>query len=116
MKEDTKYDYVNPDHYKMKSVETIDKMVAIWGPFNTSIFCELSAFKYRERIGLKPEQPAQRELDKIKWYENKVVELRKMEERPTTEQHQKLLSKYIDLKDKYWKLSYNKAANPDPKS
>jgi hypothetical protein len=97
---DSNYDYVNPDHYKMKSVETIDKMIAIWGVENTAMHCEMCAFKYRERIGLKPGQPIEQEMKKIKWYEDKAVELRAMEEAPTRLQHQTLLDKYVELKQR----------------
>lgn len=70
------YDYINPSHYCSGSIETIDKMVRIWGKEATATHCEMCAFKYRERIGLKPDQPVERELEKIKWYENKAKELR----------------------------------------
>jgi hypothetical protein len=39
-------------------------------------FCEMSAFKYRQRMGLKPEQPIESDLKKAKWYEAKALELR----------------------------------------
>lgn len=39
--------------------------------------CELNAFKYRMRMGEKPEQPIDRDLEKEKWYINKANELRK---------------------------------------
>lgn len=80
MSEDTNYNYINPDHYKASSVETIDKMVAIYGEMITAYHCELCAFKYRERIGNKPNQPIAREIEKIKWYEDKAQDLRKSSE------------------------------------
>ena len=70
------YDYINPSHYKQSSIETIDMMVAIWGKEKVADYCTISAFKYRSRIGNKPDQPVERELEKIKWYENKAKELR----------------------------------------
>ena len=51
-------------------------MVAIWGKEKVADYCTISAFKYRARIGNKPDQPVERELEKIKWYENKAKELR----------------------------------------
>ena len=70
------YDFVNPDHYKQFSVEVIDMMVAIWGKEATAIHCEMCAFKYRMRMGEKPEQPIERDLEKVNWYLNKAKELR----------------------------------------
>jgi hypothetical protein len=70
------YDMVNPPHYKNKPIETIEKMRRIWGDEMTSIYCDMTAFKYRERIGDKPGQPLEQEIKKIKWYESKSNELR----------------------------------------
>lgn len=70
------YDYVNPSHYKAFSVETIDMMVAIWGKDAVAKHCEMCAFKYRMRVGTKPEQPIDRDLAKAKWYTDKANELR----------------------------------------
>ena len=70
------YDMVNPSHYKDKPIETIEKMRRIWGDEMTSIYCDMTAFKYRERIGDKPGQPLEQEIKKIKWYESKSKELR----------------------------------------
>ena len=70
------YDFVNPSHYKQSPIETIDMMVAIWGKEKVADYCEICVFKYRSRIGNKPDQPVERELEKIKWYENKAKELR----------------------------------------
>ena len=73
-----KYEMVNhPTHYNSSSVETIEKMVRIWGKEQTAMWCEMTAFKYRERIGLKPDNSLEQEMGKIKWYESKARELRK---------------------------------------
>ena len=71
------YDFINPDHYKKYSVEVIDMMIAIYGKEKTATYCELNAFKYRMRMGQKPEQPIERDLEKEKWYINKANELKK---------------------------------------
>ena len=73
---DAEYDYINPQHYKSFSVETIDMMVGIYGSYITAYYCELNAFKYRMRLGNKPNQPIGRDLEKARWYENKARELR----------------------------------------
>jgi hypothetical protein len=70
------YDYVNPDHYKKGNKEVIDMMVDIWGKEDVAKHCEMNAFKYRMRMGEKPNQPLEQELKKAKWYEDKAKELR----------------------------------------
>jgi hypothetical protein len=77
MEEEKKeYEHVNsPNHYNNYSIEVIDMMVGIYGVENTIIFCEMNAFKYRMRIGTKPDQPIERDLEKEKWYLNKAKEL-----------------------------------------
>jgi hypothetical protein len=69
------YDYVNPSHYQGFRKEVIDMMVDIWGVDAVSKHCEMCAFKYRMRLGLKPEQPVERDLAKAIWYENKARDL-----------------------------------------
>jgi len=71
------YEYVNhPSHYNSSSIETIEKMRRIWGNEQTALWCEMTAFKYRDRIGNKPDNSNDQEVGKIKWYENKARELR----------------------------------------
>lgn len=71
------YDYVQrPPHYTSGSKEVIDMMVDIWGREKVAAHCEMCAFKYRMRVGKKPDQPIQRDLEKAQWYENKAAELR----------------------------------------
>ena len=71
------YDYINPNHYKQGSKEVIDMMVAIYGKEAVASHCEITAFKYRMRLGNKPDQPIERDFEKCKWYESKAKELRK---------------------------------------
>lgn len=75
-KEVKEYDYINPNHYKQGDKEVIEMMVDIWGAENVAKYCSMNAFKYRMRMGLKPNQSIEQELDKAKWYENKAKELR----------------------------------------
>lgn len=71
------YDYINPNHYKGTfSKEVIDMMVDVWGKEKVADYCEINAFKYRMRLGNKPDQPIERDYEKAKWYENKAKELR----------------------------------------
>lgn len=76
--EKEKYEYVNhPSHYNNYRMETIDMMLKLWGPENTATFCEMNAYKYRMRLGLKPENPIDQDLEKEKWYLNKAKSIRK---------------------------------------
>ena len=72
------YDYINPSHYNSGGKETFEKMIDIWGVEAFISHCEMTAFKYRMRLGLKPDQPIGRDLEKAMWYENKANELRKL--------------------------------------
>ena len=71
-----KYDFINPEHYKKGSKEVIDMMLDIWGVEKLIAHCEMCAFKYRMRIGNKPNQPIEQDLKKAIWYENKAKELK----------------------------------------
>ena len=51
-------------------------MIDIWGKDKYIAFCEMNAFKYRMRAGLKPSQPIERELEKANWYESQAMKLR----------------------------------------
>lgn len=78
-KEDEKenYEYVNhPTHYNNYSMEVIDMMERIYGKENTAMFCEMNAFKYRMRMGTKPDNDITQDLKKEKWYLDKAKELR----------------------------------------
>lgn len=71
------YEHVNHlKHYNNYSVEVIDMMVSIYGIEATATWCEMTAFKYRMRVGTKPDNPVERDLDKERWYLNKAKELR----------------------------------------
>ena len=70
------YDFINPNHYKQGSKEVIEMMELIWGKESLGAYCEMNAFKYRMRLGLKPEQSVERDLEKANWYEQKAKELR----------------------------------------
>ena len=70
------YDYINPPHYKTASKEVYQMMIDIWGEESFIKYCEMNAFKYRQRLGLKPNQPIEQDLQKALWYENKIKEIR----------------------------------------
>lgn len=70
------YDYINPSHYKQGDKEVWEQMVAIWGEEKFIAHCEMCAYKYRMRAGLKPGQDLDRDMEKARWYEVKAKQLR----------------------------------------
>ena len=71
------YEHVeHPSHYNHYSSETIAMMVAIWGKERVADWCEITAFKYRMRMGTKPDNSIEQDLKKEQWYLNKAKELR----------------------------------------
>lgn len=72
-----KYEEVNhPQHYNNYDVEVIDMMERVFGREAVITFCKLNAFKYRMRAGTKPGQSADKDLNKERWYLNKMNELK----------------------------------------
>lgn len=63
----------HPSHYNNYPIEVIDMMMAIWGKEATKLWCEMTAFKYRMRVGLKDD--IKQDLAKEQWYLNKANEL-----------------------------------------
>lgn len=51
-------------------------MVAIWGKEKVADWCEITAFKYRMRMGTKPDNSIEQDLKKEQWYLKKAKELR----------------------------------------
>lgn len=58
----------HPSHYNRYSVEVIEMMRRIYGDEKVEIFCELNAFKYRMRMGLKEGNPVDQDLAKEAFY------------------------------------------------
>lgn len=44
---------LNPDHYKVGKLQAIEQMIIVFGPNRVANFCEVNAFKYHARAGLK---------------------------------------------------------------
>lgn len=67
----------HPSHYNHGGMETIDKMIKLYGIEKVKAFCELNAFKYRDRAGYKGSNDSAiaRDINKALWYENKLNEL-----------------------------------------
>lgn len=70
------YNHVNPDHYKTNDKEVWEYMIEIYGLEKFIAFCELNVFKYSMRVGRKPGATVEDDLGKIKWYAEKIKELR----------------------------------------
>lgn len=66
----------HPKHYNQYPIEVIDMMIAIWGVDAVISWCEITAYKYRMRLGKKPENPIEQDLAKEQWYLNKALELK----------------------------------------
>lgn len=67
----------HPSHYNNYSVEVLEMMRRIWGDEKVAIFCELNAFKYRMRMGLKEGNPIEQDLAKEKFYLEYMKKLNK---------------------------------------
>lgn len=79
-KEEEHYEMVNsPKHYNQYGMEVIDVIEKVFGKENTAMWCEITAFKYRMRMGLKPDNSVEQDLAKEKWYLDKAEELRRKE-------------------------------------
>lgn len=70
-------DVNHPSHYNHGGIETINKMIKLYGIEKVKAFCELNAFKYRDRAGYKGSSDSAivRDINKALWYENKLNEL-----------------------------------------
>ena len=63
---DTTDKQLNPDHYRSGKLQTIEQMIIVFGPSKVANFCEVNAFKYHARAGLKGD--ASLDHKKADWY------------------------------------------------
>lgn len=76
LEKETLYEWVsNPKHYNNYDVEVINMIEKIWGTYLAAIWCQITAFKYRMRMGTKPDNDFSQDLKKEVWYLNKYHEL-----------------------------------------
>ena len=62
-------DKVNhPSHYQKDGKECIEVMLELYGIQAVINFCELNAFKYKWRAGLKTGESTEVDLKKAQWY------------------------------------------------
>ena len=74
---DAEYEMVNhPSHYNQYDIEVIDMIIKIWGPEAAALWCDITAFKYRMRMGTKPDNSIEQDIKKEQWYLNKAREIR----------------------------------------
>lgn len=66
--------HTSPSHYKAYDIEAIEMMIRIWGKQRVAEWCEITAFKYRCRVGMKDD--VQQDLKKEAYYLGKWKELR----------------------------------------
>lgn len=64
----------NARHYEAR-INPLIQIERVWGTYEAMIFCEITAFKYRTRMGKKPGQSLDQELKKANWYEERAKEL-----------------------------------------
>ena len=51
-------------------------IIRIWGPEIAALWCDITAFKYRMRMGTKPDNSIEQDIKKEQWYLNKSKEIR----------------------------------------
>ena len=74
---DTAYEMVDhPSHYNQYDIEVIDMIIRIWGPEIAALWCDITAFKYRMRMGTKPDNSIEQDIKKEQWYLKKSKEIR----------------------------------------
>lgn len=74
---ETEYEMVDhPTHYNQYDIEVIDMIIRIWGPEAAALWCDITAFKYRMRMGTKPDNSIEQDIKKEQWYLNKSKEIR----------------------------------------
>ena len=74
---DSNYEMVNhPTHYNQYDIEVIDMIIKIWCPEAAALWCDITAFKYRMRMGTKPDNSIEQDIKKEQWYLNKAREIR----------------------------------------
>lgn len=68
---DNKYEMVNhPSHYNRYPIEAVEMARRIWGDEAMYTAAQITAFFYRMRLGLKPENSVVQELNKEEFWLN----------------------------------------------
>lgn len=69
----TQADWINPDHYKIGGIETIDYMQAKSTPEEFTGHLRLTALKYLSRAGYKLKADRLEDLKKASWYLDRLI-------------------------------------------
>ena len=69
----TQADWINPEHYKIGGIETIDYMQAKSTPEEFTGHLRLTALKYLSRAGYKPKSDRLEDLKKASWYLDRLI-------------------------------------------
>lgn len=86
--EEKSYEMVfHPNHYNRYSIEAVEMARRIWGDEAMKTAAEITAFFYRMRMGLKPENSVEQELAKETFWLNYAKNLGNInaEQRPSKE-------------------------------
>lgn len=87
------YDYISPDHYKSEGrKECWDEMEEVLGSEAVYWWCLCNIYKYIYRMGVKPNEPKERDMNKIVAYMGKANELM-----TKTDIHLCDLDKFMDI-------------------
>ena len=79
--ENKNYEMVNhPSHYNRYSIEAVEMARRIWGDEAMKTAAEITAFFYRMRMGLKPENSVKQELEKEEFWLNYAKQLGETEQ------------------------------------
>ena len=74
---DAEYEMVDhPSDYNQYDIEVIDMIIKIWGPEAAALWCDITAFKYRMRMGTKLDNSIEQDIKKEQWYLNKSKEIK----------------------------------------
>ena len=95
----------HPAHYNIPGrKECIDEMVDKWGRSLVSMWCEMTAYKYEYRAGLKNDNSEEQDLRKRQWYLDKAEHLKEAAEN-------KARAFFNDVDNKMDSYNENKAYN-----
>ena len=73
---DTEEKVNHPNYYNRYSVEVIEMARRIWGDEAMKTCAEITAFIYRMRAGVKPDNPIQQDIDKEEFWLNYAKKLK----------------------------------------
>lgn len=69
MEDKEKYEMVNhPSHYNRYPIEAVEMARRIWGDEAVATAAEITAFFYRMRLGLKPDNTVEQDLSKEEFW------------------------------------------------